>query len=203
MYRRLCNLLTYPILMSVACVVMMVLLENMVVSSFRDVFRDFDADLPAATEAATVVSSGVAYFFAGAIAAVLAVGLLLLPGTGAAFKRRAAYRVPHLGAVMVIRQCCRNARGKWRACSYVMPCRCPTRSCFRFARPATPDYVAPSGRSCTTGGRQSLGPTHRGSENLPAGFAQTVIWGEDRTASSPTRWGARRERVFEARGKRH
>lgn len=181
MYRRLRNLLTYPILMSVACVVMMVLLENMVVSSFRDVFKDFDADLPAATEALLMVSSGVAYFFAGAIAAVLAVGLLLLLGTGAAFRRRAAYRVPVLGRLWrfaVLSQFARMA-------SLLVRHAVPLPDALALAVSATGDpelrrSIGQVVQQLLAG--KSLGAQLTAEANLPAGFAQTVIWGEDRNA---------------------
>lgn len=179
--RRMRNLLAYPLMLLLVCMVMMVFLESMVIHNFRDVFNDFDAQLPPMTEAVLFLSSGIAYFIVGGAVAALIVWLLLLLGSRSAFRRRLAYRLPLVGRLWhftVLSQFSRLA-------ALLVRNSVPLPDALQMSAAATGDpelrrSIGQVVQALLAG--KSLGARLAADQTLPAGLAQIITWGEDRDA---------------------
>ncbi len=179
--RRMRNLLIYPGLLVIVCMVALVLMEHFVISQFREMYDEFDASLPPLTHGVLMVSSGVAYFIVGAAAAFVAMWLLLLLGSRSAFRRRLAYRLPLVGRLWrftVLAQFTRLA-------ALLVRHSVPLPDALHLSAGATgdPELRRSVGRVVTAilAGKP-LGARLAADRSLPAGLAQVITWGEDQNA---------------------
>jgi len=179
--RRLRNLLLYPALLLLLCVLLQIGLERFVVTSYRQTYEDFDLRIPGLTQAVLTLSQGVSYFCVGALFACLVVWVLLLFGSGKAFRRRLAYRAPLLGRIWQYASLSHFARLAGLLVRHAVPL--PDALHLSATASGDPDLrrsIAQITPALIAG--KSLSAQLAAESRLPAGLAQAVTWGEDHHA---------------------
>ncbi len=177
--RRMRNLLAYPALVTVLSLFLLILLDWLVISMFRETFADFQTELPTMTAVLFAVSDSLVYALTAGLCGGLAVWILVLLGSRAAFRRRLLHRVPLVGSL-------------WRYTSLadfsnfagmLVQCGVPLPDALHHSAASTGD---PDLRNVVAGIAQALvdgkplGARLAAESRLPAGLAQVVTWGEDR-----------------------
>lgn len=179
--RRLRNMLLYPAFLLILCVMLQIGLERFVIASYRQTYEDFDMVLPGPTLAILTLSEGISYFFVGALFACLVVWVLLLFGSGQAFRRRLAYRAPLLGRVWQMASLSHFARLAGLLVRHAVPL--PDALYLSATASGDPDLrrsVAQITPALIAG--KPLSAQLAAESRLPAGLAQAVTWGEDHHA---------------------
>lgn len=179
--RRLRNLLLYPAFLLVLCVMLQIGLERFVIAIYRQTYEDFNLSLAGPTQAVLTLSEGVSYFLVGALFACLVVWVLLLFGSGQAFRRRLAYRAPLLGRIWQFASLSHFARLAGLLVRHAVPL--PDALHLSATASGDPDLrrsIAQITPALIAG--KSLSAQLAADSRLPAGLAQAVTWGEDHHA---------------------